>query len=51
MTNYSPSVGYDMLVVFDAPMDDIVASLPYVVPLLALAVLLFFWFLSNYLRL
>ncbi|MHA1963991.1 MAG: hypothetical protein ACW97G_05345, partial [Candidatus Thorarchaeota archaeon] len=33
----------EMLVVFEAPMDDIVASLPYVVPLLALAVLLFLY--------
>jgi hypothetical protein len=32
-----------MLVVFEAPMDDIVASIPYVVPLLALAVLLFLY--------
>ncbi len=43
MTNYSTSIGYDMLVVFQAPMDDIVASLPYVVPLLALAILLFLY--------
>ena len=43
MNSYLTSVGYEMLVVFEAPMDDIVASLPYVVPLLALAVLLFLY--------
>jgi predicted nucleic acid-binding Zn-ribbon protein len=43
MNSYLTSVGYEMLVVFEAPMDDIVASLPYVVPLLVLAVLLFLY--------
>lgn len=43
MTGYLTSVGYEMLVVFEAPMDDIVASLPYVVPLLALSVLMFLY--------
>ena len=41
MTNHLTSVGYELLVDFGIPMDDIVASLPYVIPLLALAILLF----------
>ncbi|MFW9836153.1 MAG: hypothetical protein ACFFE7_01430 [Candidatus Thorarchaeota archaeon] len=43
MVTYSTSVGYELLAVFEAPMDDIVASLPYVVPLLTLAILLFLY--------
>jgi hypothetical protein len=43
MTGYPTSIGFDMLVVIDPPMDDIVATLPYVVPLLALAILLFLY--------
>jgi hypothetical protein len=43
MTGYLPSGGYGLLVVIDAPMDDIVASLPYIVPLLTLAILLFLY--------
>ncbi len=43
MTSNIPSVGFEILVDFQAPMDDIVASLPYVVPLLTLAVLLFLY--------
>ena len=43
MTGYFTSVGYEMLVEFEAPMDDIVAALPYVVPLLALAVMMFLY--------
>ena len=43
MTNHLTSVGYQMLVEFQIPMDDIVATIPYVVPLLALAVLLFLY--------
>jgi len=35
--------GYELLVDFVSPMDDIVASLPYVVPLLALAILMFLY--------
>lgn len=43
MTNYVSSKGYGLLVEFEVPMDDIVATLPYVVPLLTLAVLLFLY--------
>ena len=43
MTNHLTSIGYQLLVEFEIPMDDIVASLPYVVPLLALAILLFLY--------
>ncbi|MFX1560556.1 MAG: hypothetical protein ACFFBL_08200 [Promethearchaeota archaeon] len=43
MTEYFTSIGYEMLVVLEAPMDDIVAALPYVVPLMALAVLMFLY--------
>jgi hypothetical protein len=43
MTSNIASVGFEMLVDFEAPMDDIVATMPYVVPLLTLAVLLFLY--------
>ena len=43
MTNYVPYNGYEMLVEFEVPMDNIVAALPYVVPLLTLAILLFLY--------
>jgi hypothetical protein len=40
MTSHLTSIGYELFVEFEIPMDDIVASIPYVVPLLALAILL-----------
>jgi len=43
MFSHLPSVGYELLVDFQIPMDDIVAAIPYVVPLLALAILLFLY--------
>ena len=43
MTDYLTSVGLDLLVVYEAPMDDIVATIPYVIPLLTLAILLFLY--------
>jgi len=43
MTSYFTSVGYELLVEFEIPMDDIVASIPYVLPLLTLAILLFLY--------
>jgi predicted nucleic acid-binding Zn-ribbon protein len=43
MFSYSPSVGYELLVNFQFPMDDIVAALPYVLPLLTLTILLFLY--------
>jgi len=43
MTDYIAFAAYELLVEFEVPMDDIVASLPYVVPLLTLAVLLFLY--------
>jgi hypothetical protein len=43
MNSYFSSVGFEMLVEFEVPMDDIVASLPYVIPLLTLAVLTFLY--------
>ena len=43
MAGYLISIGYEMLVTFGTPMDDIVASLPYIVPLLALSILLFLY--------
>jgi len=43
MSDYFASVRYEMLVEFEMPMDNIVASLPYVIPLLSLAILLFLY--------
>ena len=43
MTSNFVSAGFEMLVEFEIPMDDIVASIPYVVPLLTLAILLFLY--------
>lgn len=43
MTDYITSIGYGVLVTFGIPMDDVVASLPYVIPLLTLSVLLFLY--------
>jgi predicted nucleic acid-binding Zn-ribbon protein len=43
MTSYIASAGYELLVDFEIPMDDIVASLPYVVPLLTVTVLFFLY--------
>ena len=43
MTGHLAFVWVNMLVVLETPMDDIIAVLPYVVPLLTLAILLFMY--------
>lgn len=40
MSSFYPAADFEMLVNFEVPMDDIVASLPYVLPMITLGILL-----------